>query len=99
MALVDRWISKLFLTYFIAGLLVFITLFVAVDALSVMVDNKGIETGVLISYYWFYLPEILQKMIPVACLLGTVMTLTTLSRQNELVALFASGLSLFRIVR
>ncbi|MES3038878.1 MAG: LPS export ABC transporter permease LptG [Bdellovibrionota bacterium] len=99
MALVDRWLSKLFITYFVGGLIVFITLFLAVDALSTMVSAEGLPLASLIKYYWFYLPEIIQKMLPVACLLGMVMTLSSLNKQNELVALFASGMSLFRIVR
>jgi lipopolysaccharide export system permease protein len=36
-------------------------------------------------------------MMAVACLLGTIFTLSTLNRNNELVALFSSGMSLARI--
>ncbi len=38
-------------------------------------------------------------MIPVATLVGTVMTLSTLNKGSELIALFATGMSLFRICR
>jgi lipopolysaccharide export system permease protein len=42
---------------------------------------------------------VIYKIIPVACVVGTVKTNSTLNKGSELVALFASGLSLFRISR
>ncbi|MGZ5279822.1 MAG: LPS export ABC transporter permease LptG, partial [Pseudobdellovibrionaceae bacterium] len=48
-------------------------------------------------YYLYSLPEIIYRMGPVACLLATIFTFYTLNRNNELVALFASGMSLLRI--
>lgn len=79
------------------GLLIFVTIFLAVDALSTMVNYKSVATETVFRYYLFYSPEIIQKLLPVACLLGTVLTLSTLNKSNELIALFASGLSLRRI--
>lgn len=97
MTRIDRYIIQLFWTYFFAGILVFVTVFLAIDALSTMVEYQGLATESLIRYYLLLAPEIIQKMLPVACLLGTVLTLTTLNKANELVALFACGMSLLRI--
>jgi lipopolysaccharide export system permease protein len=94
----DRYIMGYFWGYFIAGLLVFVTIFMSMDALSTLVSFKNISSETLVNFYLYYLPEVIQKMIPVACLLGAVMTLSVLNKNNELVALFSSGLSLFRIV-
>lgn len=93
----DRYISGYFWSYFFAGILVFTTIFLAFDSLSTMVTYKGVTTDILLQYYLNYLPEVIQKMIPVSCLLGTILTISTLNKNNELVALFASGMSLFRI--
>ncbi|MEZ0391116.1 MAG: LPS export ABC transporter permease LptG [Pseudobdellovibrionaceae bacterium] len=94
---IDRYISGLFWFYFVGGLLVFITLFLAIDALSTMVTYKEAALSALIPFYAYGLPEIIYRMAPVACLLATIFTLSTLNRNNELVALFATGMSLLRI--
>jgi lipopolysaccharide export system permease protein len=94
---IDRYISGLFWFYFAGGLIVFITLFLAIDALGLMVQYKDASASALIAYYGYSLPEIIYRMAPVACLFGTIFTLSTLNRNNELVALYASGMSLLRI--
>ena len=95
----DKYILGLFWSSFIAGLLVFVTLFLATDMMSALVRHTGVTTLSFVNYYLFYLPEIIHKMIPVATLVGTVMTISTLNKGSELIALFAAGLSLFRISR
>ncbi len=94
---IDLYTSKLFWGYFIGALLVFVTIFSAVDAMSMMVNYKGVDTSALLRYYFYAFPDGVQKMLPVACLMGTVLTLSTLNKANELVALHASGMSLLRI--
>ncbi len=96
---IDRYILSLFWSSFIAGLLVFVTLFLASDAMSTFLNNASADTAQIINYYLYYLPEIIHKMWPVACVVGTVMTISSLNKGSELIALFASGLSLFRIAR
>lgn len=78
--------------------MVIVTLYVAVDAMSTLVTYKDISLNILMKYYMYQIPDIVQKMIPVACLGGVIMALSTMNRNNELIALFASGMSLVRIV-
>lgn len=94
---IDRYISGLFWAAFVGGLLVFVTIFLAVDAMSTMVNYQGVETSTLLRYYAAMAPDIMHKMLPVASVLGVVLTLSTLNRAGELVALFASGMSLLRV--
>ncbi|MGZ3804703.1 MAG: LPS export ABC transporter permease LptG [Pseudobdellovibrionaceae bacterium] len=94
---IDRYVSGLFLGYFIGGSLVFVTIFLAVDAMSTMVSHQGLPLSVLINYYLYYMPEVFNKLLPIACLLGVILTISAMNKANELVALFASGMSLFRI--
>lgn len=82
----------------VGGLLVFITLFVAIDAMSMLVSYPGTSGATLLQYYGYSLPEVIYRMIPVASLLAVVMTLSTLQKGNELTALFSIGTSLFRVV-
>ncbi len=86
----------MFLGYFLGGLVVFVTLFVAVDFVSAMVRFSA-STKAMFEYYTFYTPWIVAQLIPVACLMGTVFTLSSLNKSNELVALFSSGMSLARV--
>lgn len=94
---IDRYTSKLFWGYFIGGLLVFLTLFTAVDAMSTMMEYKGVAPSALVKYYLYSFPEIIRQLLPVACLMGTILAISSLNKANELVALFASGMSLLRI--
>lgn len=96
---IDRYLLGLYWTAFFAGLLVFLTLFVASDAMQTLVKYKDVSSVVLIKYYAYYLPDVIYKMLPIACVVGMVMTISSLNKGSELVALFASGLSLFRISR
>lgn len=97
MTRIDRYLSLLFWGYFIGGLLVFVTIFMAVDAMSTMVSYPGVSNQTFLNYYLAMLPEIVHKMLPVASLLGVVLTLSNLNKANELVALFAAGMSLLRV--
>ncbi|MCB0369975.1 MAG: LPS export ABC transporter permease LptG [Bdellovibrionales bacterium] len=97
MVRIDRYIAKYFLGFFIGGLLVFLTVFLAIDVLSTFVSYKGVDPHSLLEYYLLYIPDIVQKLIPVSCLLATILTLANLNKSNELIALFASGYSLLRV--
>lgn len=94
---IDRYLSGLFWLYFLGGLTVFVTLMLAVDAMSNIVAYEGIELAVWARYYGYYVPEIVYRMVPVACLMGVIFTISTIHRANELTALFTMGLSLVRI--
>ncbi len=94
---IDIYTGKVYLGAFFGALLVFATLFLAVDALSTLVKFSGVSLTSVISYYLFYLPEVLSKMIPMACVMALVVTMSSLNRTSEMIALFASGMSLLRI--
>lgn len=94
---IDRYISALYLSYFLAGILAFVCMFFAVDALTTMVNYKNVATDSLLRYYLFYLPEIVYKMIPIACVMGLIFAISNLQKHGELTALFSCGMSLTRI--
>lgn len=95
--LIDRYIARLFLTYFLGGLLVFVTIFLAVDFLSFAVRFADAGTDALFRYYLYFTPSIIYQLLPVACLLATVFSLSTLNKSAELIALYSVGMSLARI--
>ena len=98
-ARIDRYLLGLFWSAFAAGLLIFLTLFIASDAMTTMVKYKEASSVTLLRYYAYFAPDVIYKMLPIACVVGTVLTISNLNKGSELVALFASGHSLFRISR
>jgi lipopolysaccharide export system permease protein len=95
--LVDRYISKAFLTYFFAGLVVFLTLFFVIDFMT-QITRFDVTLATLGRYYGAYCFEIIYQFIPVAAMVGVVFTLSTLNKSRELTALFSLGMSLFRVL-
>ncbi|MCB0355371.1 MAG: LPS export ABC transporter permease LptG [Bdellovibrionales bacterium] len=95
-SIIDRYISKTFLIYFMAGLIVFVTIFLAVDFMGAF-SRYEVTTDVLLTYYGYSIPMIVYQMIPVGCLVATVFTFSTFNKSNELVAMYSIGLSLARI--
>lgn len=55
------------------------------------------ELGTIIEYFIFFTPKVIFYGTPVAVLLGTLLTLGILSRNSELVAMRAAGVSLYSI--
>lgn len=95
-SIIDKYISKAFLVYFIAGLLVFVTIFLAVDFMGAFARFET-TVDVLLKYYGYSLPAIIYQMIPVGCLVATVFTLSMFNKSNELIAMFSVGMSLARV--
>ena len=83
-ARVDRYLLGLFWAAFAAGLLIFLTLFVASDAMTTIVKYKDVSSVVFLKYYAFFSPEVIYKMLPVACVVGTVMTVSSLNKGSEM---------------
>jgi lipopolysaccharide export system permease protein len=97
MQLIDRYVLKLFLLFLAAGLLVFVTLYLTVDVMSFALRNADAGGGALIKYYAYKTPSVIYQLMPVACLMATLFTLSSLNRTNELTALFSLGMSLKRV--
>lgn len=97
MSLIDRYILKLFLLYLVAGLAVFVTLYLTVDAMSFAMRHADAETSSLLKYYSYHIPWVVYQLVPIGCLMAVLFTLATMNRNNELTALFSMGSSLLRV--
>jgi len=64
-----------------------------------MIINKGIPASVFFLFLAFLLPSLLVLSIPMAVLVAILMTFSRMSADNEIVALKANGISLFRMLR
>lgn len=97
MTRMDRAISGLFGMFFLSALTVFAVMYIAMDSLSLMTTFENVTIAAMSSYYPWFLPEVIYRMMPVAAMVAMVFTLNSMNRSNELIALFALGYSLVRI--
>lgn len=100
MKLVDKYIIRQFVSHFFFALIAIIMIFIIIDLME-NVDSfidRGAPVQVVILYYIYFIPEMIKSMIPVAMLLSSLFTTGKLSSQNELVAMKAGGVSLYRFM-
>lgn len=99
MRILDRYILKPLIATFFGCLLLFIFLYIISDLLShldeILKQKTSIE--ILLKFYITYLPIIFTQTSPIAILIATTYTFGKFNRDNELVAMRASGLSLWQI--
>ena len=98
MKILDRYILRRFLAVLFFALFAFICIFLIVDSierLDVYIDEK-VPTTVVFKLYLFYLPYIIVLALPIAMLLAALFSVGNMARQNEIVAMSASGISLYR---
>src|SRR3989338_10631245 len=99
MKIIDRYVSSEMIGPFLIGVVGFI-LVLTVDLLFTMADliiNKGVPLWAVLKLLVYKLPSLLVMTFPVSTLFGTVMALGRLAKDNEIVALRTSGVTLFRL--
>jgi len=100
MTILTRYILREFIKIFAIVLLAFVLIYVLVDFFE-RIDNfieAGTKLRYMMIYILFKLPLIIDQMVPVAVLLGTIITLGLLARGNEIIALKASGVAPVRLI-
>jgi lipopolysaccharide export system permease protein len=98
--LLDRYLLRELLVplgYCLCGFLIFYVAFDLIFQIQRFLDNKMLFLDIL-EYYVVTLPELLvEQVLPVSLLLALLYTLTNLSRYNELTAIRAAGVGLWRL--
>lgn len=82
------------------GLLVF-TFILLMNKLLKLVEllvNKGVSLAEVVQLVWYLLPSFLVLTLPISILLGLLICLGKLSADAELIALKASGVSLYQLL-
>lgn len=96
MSILDRYIASEFWKAFIASLLAFLALYIGSDAAQQSI-KEDIPPAYALQFSLYQIPEILVMLLPAACLMGTIISLSSIGRRNELIVMFASGISFARI--
>lgn len=96
---IDLYIIRTFLPYFGLTLAVCSALFYLFTFFELLDDIyiNQISYGILFDYFLYLLPHTLIMLVPISHLMGTLITFGTLEKTNQLMALKACGLSLYRV--
>jgi lipopolysaccharide export system permease protein len=97
---IDRYVLRQFILTAIFALVAFIVIFVVVDMMENLDDflDKNANVVIIAKYYFYFMPEIIKLMVPVAMLMSALFTTGRLSTFNELTALKTTGMSLYRFM-
>jgi lipopolysaccharide export system permease protein len=100
MKIIDKYLVKQFLQTVLFGLLAFALIFVVIDMMENLDDfiDQDVPYELILNYYLVFIPEIIRLMTPVAVLLAALFTAGKMSNLNELTALRAGGVSLYRFM-
>jgi lipopolysaccharide export system permease protein len=101
MRLLHRYIIREFFLPFLYCLLTFALLYVIVDLITHLDEilRQQVAPGTLAAYYISFLPIIFVQTAPVAVLLSTLFVFANFNRHQELVAMKAAGLSIWKILQ
>lgn len=97
MKILARYISALFLRNFILSVIGLTFLFLFQSLLGQLLDTKY-TTDQIVIYNLLGLGQIFVQMIPPSVLMATVLTLSGMSRTNELIAIHSIGIGLKEIM-
>ncbi len=99
MMLLDRYLVREFTRWFGLILSVFVLMYLLVDffgRLRMFLSNNALPSQ-MAAYFLYNLPMIVSLTLPAAVLVATLLTLGTLSRHSEIIAMKACGVSLYRV--
>ncbi|MFL6193123.1 MAG: LPS export ABC transporter permease LptG [Thermoanaerobaculia bacterium] len=97
--ILDRYVVRLFSWVFLLVVLSGVSLFVIFD-LSETIDEilkNKVASGLVLSYYKYRSLQMFYDIAPIVVLVTTLMTFSLLARTNEITAMKALGMSLYRL--
>ena len=98
--LIDIYLLRQFLYYFMVLLAAFVLIFDAFTLFDLLADiaRNHISALTVLNYFRYLVPLMVYQLAPLATLVATLVTLAILTKNNEVIALKASGISLYRLV-
>lgn len=98
--LIDVYLFRQFFYYFAVLLLSFVLIFDAFTLFDLLGDisRNHVSVVTVLDYFRYLVPLMVYQLAPLATLVATLVTLAVLAKNNEVIALKASGISLYRVV-
>src|SRR5204862_1692188 len=96
--ILDRYVARAWTGHFFLVLAAFWSLFVLVNFMDLFDDiqTNKIKGVIVFRYYAFFSPGIIHLLTPVGVLVAVLITYGVMSRRNEITALKAGGISVYR---
>jgi LPS export ABC transporter permease LptG len=97
--LLDVYVLRGFWFFFFLVLIVFVALFILVTLFELLPDivKNNINSTTVVTYFVYLLPQILYYVLPLTVLLAILIALGTLTKTNEILAVKAGAVSLYRM--
>ncbi|MCD6579160.1 LptF/LptG family permease [bacterium] len=101
MNIIEKYLLKENMKTFLFGIALFSTLLIVskLRELLELIINKGINPGIIIMLLIYLLPALLAIAIPMAFILGVIMSIGRLSENKEIIAMYTSGIEKKHIIR
>ncbi len=100
MLIISRYFLREFLRILVLCLATFVALYLIGDLFSRLEDilERGVGFSLVLQYFICGLPRIIHQLSPLAVLLSTFITIGLFVRNQEITALKAHGISLYRVL-
>ncbi len=101
MKILWRYILREALSFFFINLLIFTGILFTVRLLKLtsLIVNKGVSLGQVSVVFLSLIPTFMEIAVPLAALLGAMLTFARLSGDSEIIVIRASGISLSQLIR
>ena len=99
MKIITRYFYREFFTFFLLSLITFLITYLVIEFFG-KIDNflgTQVPLNVVLSYFIYQIPFVIQQMIPLAVLISAMLMLGIMNKHNEILALKNSGQSLFNL--
>ena len=101
MSIISKYLTEEIFKYFAIILVTVICIFLAVDFFE-KIDNfieAGLPFSKTISFFQFRIPFIIAQIAPVCILLAVLIVFGLMNKNNEIIALKSSGVSVYFFLR
>jgi LPS export ABC transporter permease LptF/LPS export ABC transporter permease LptG len=97
--ILDVYIIQGWVFYFFILLVTFTGIYIIFDFFQLLGDmvRNHASAGVVLDYYRFLLPQVIYLMLPLSILVATLVNFGLLTKSNQITAIKAAGVSLYRI--
>src|SRR5262249_26088718 len=97
--LMDLYLLRRFFSYFFLLMGTFVFLFEAFTFFELLDDiaRHRVPFLIVVNYFRYLTPYLLYQLAPLGALVAVLVTLGVMSKNNEIVACKASGISLYRL--
>lgn len=101
MKILNRFLVRTYLRMIATCLGAFVAIYLVVDFLERFgkYSRAGAPLSAIFLYFLCKIPEMIAQTTPMAVLMGTILTISTLAKNSEITAMRSSGISLVQIGR